>query len=401
MPKKKKNEVAVGLTVLAVLVMTIYIVVTLADWSSLFTTQQELTVRLPYKTGLKGLGQGSPVHLGGVKIGCISDAGIFESEAKAEGRNDVFVFFTMKLPQQYQLRTDCLLAPQSNVLGGQVVLSIDDLGQDGELIRDGQVTDLKLASTLMNALKSEFDPNDPESLLGRVKSEFTKENENSVIAHLKNAVSKLDKSMSAISELLPQNLQKLDATLEAAHAAIEQMKTVVNDERIDKIMHNLTETSSNLKLATSKLDNTISVVSDLFQQELKKIDATLETAHAAIKHMKTVVKDERIDKIMHNLTETSSNLKLATQEIRRAPWKLLYKPGKKEFRIQALVDSAGTFASGAETLDSTSLRLRRLMDEMNVSQDVDKERIDAMLIELEDSFNQFQKAEKKFWEELE
>ena len=105
--------------------------------------------------------------------------------------------------------------------------------------------------------------------------------------------------------------------------------------------------------------------------------------------------------MMQNLTETSSNLKLATQEIRRAPWKLLYKPGEKEFRIQALVDSAATFASGAETLDSTSLRLRRLMDEMNESQEVDKERIDAMLIELENSFKQFQKAEMMFWQELE
>jgi len=401
MPKKKQNEVAVGLTVLVVLVLTVYIVVTLADWSSLFTTQQEITVRLPYKTGLKGLAQGSPIHLGGVKIGSISDAGILAPDTKGDERSEVFVFFTMQLPEHYQLRTDCLLAPQSNVLGGQVVLSIEDLGQDGEPIRDGQVTDLSLVSTLMNALTSEFDPNDPESLLGRIKSEFTKENKDSVITHLKSAISKLDTSMSAIAELLPQNLQKLDATLETAHAAIEQIKTVVKDERINKIMQNLTETSSNLKLATSKLDNTSSVVSDLFQQKLKKIDATLETAHAAIKRMKTVVKDERIDKMMQNLTETSSNLKLATQEIRRAPWKLLYKPGEKEFRIQALVDSAATFASGAETLDSTSLRLRRLMDEMNESQEVDKERIDAMLIELENSFKQFQKAEMMFWQELE
>lgn len=401
MPKKKKNEVAVGLTVLVALILTVYIVVTLADWSSLFAAQQEITVKLPYKTGLMGLDEGSPIYLGGVKIGSVSDAGILEPDVKADGRSDVFVFFTMKLPQQYQLRNDCLLAPQSNVLGGQVMLSIEDLGQDGDILRDGQVADLKLASTLMNALKSEFDPNDPESLLGRVKLEFTQENEESIIAHFKSAVAKLDKSMSSLSERLPQNLEKLDETLEAARGALTQMKTVVKDERIDKIMHNLTETSSNLKQATSKLDNSISVISDLFQEELKKIDATLETAHAAIKHMKTVVKDERIDKIMRNLTETSSNLKLATQEIRRAPWKLLYKPNEKEFRIQALVDSAGTFASGAETLDSTTLRLRRLMDEMNTSQDVDRGRIDAMLIELQESFDQFQKAEKKFWEELE
>ena len=90
MSKKKHNELAVGLTVCVTLILTIYIVVTLADWSALVTTQKEITVKLPYKTGLKGLGKGSPIQLGGVKIGSISNAGIFASEAMAEDSNEVF-----------------------------------------------------------------------------------------------------------------------------------------------------------------------------------------------------------------------------------------------------------------------------------------------------------------------
>ena len=67
---------------------------------------------------------------------------------------------------------------------------------------------------------------------------------------------------------------------------------------------------------------------------------------------------------------------------------------------ECVIDSAGTFASGAETLDNTSLRMQRLMEDMSVSQALDAERINAMLAELEESFNQFKKAEEKFWEEL-
>ena len=204
-----------------------------------------------------------------------------------------------------------------------------------------------------------------------------------------------------MSTMLPQNLEKMDATLGTAQAAIEQVKAVMEDERIGKIVGNLSDTSANLKQASAKLNDTVTVVSDLFQQKLQKIDATLETARAAIQRIRTLVQDERIDKMMQNLAETSSNLKLATQEIRRAPWKLLYKPSKKEFRVQALIDSAGAFASGAETLDNTSLRMQRLMEDMAVSQEMDPERINAMLVELEESFNQFKKAEAKFWEELE
>jgi len=53
MAKKNRNEVTVGITTLVVLLLTIYIVVMLADWSSMFTKHQEITVSLPYKVGSK------------------------------------------------------------------------------------------------------------------------------------------------------------------------------------------------------------------------------------------------------------------------------------------------------------------------------------------------------------
>jgi ABC-type transporter Mla subunit MlaD len=73
MARKTRNEVAVGITVLIVLVLAIYIVVMLADWSGLSVPQQKVTVRVHYKVGLKGLQVGSPIHLGGVKIGHITN----------------------------------------------------------------------------------------------------------------------------------------------------------------------------------------------------------------------------------------------------------------------------------------------------------------------------------------
>ncbi|MHC4458921.1 MAG: hypothetical protein ACYS0I_17910, partial [Planctomycetota bacterium] len=96
----------------------------------------------------------------------------------------------------------------------------------------------------------------------------------------------------------------------------------------------------------------------------------------------------------------SVNFKLTSQEVRRAPWKLLYKPSQKEFKIQSLVDSAGAFAAGAERLDSTALRLQKLMATMDDKELIDKNQIKSMVSELEASFEQFQIAEQNFWEEL-
>ena len=110
--------------------------------------------------------------------------------------------------------------------------------------------------------------------------------------------------------------------------------------------------------------------------------------------------DERIERIKNNIAEVSVNLKLTSREVRRAPWKLLYKPKRKEFRIQALVDSAGAFAAGAERLDSTALRLQKLLAATDDKQLIDRDKIKSMVSQLEASFEQFQKAEQKFWEEL-
>jgi hypothetical protein len=315
MAKKTRNEISIGITFSIVLILTIYLVVMLADWSSLFTPKQQVTVRIPYKVGLKGLTKGSVVNLGGVKVGTITKTAVKKTNLNPTDNNDVYAFFTMKIPQQYQLRTDCILLPQSSVLGGQVVLSIEDLGQQGEIINNGQTVDLLLADSVMDALKREFNPDDPESFFAR-----------------------LTKDIFGITERIKETTVKVNSALETTQSAIEEIKELVEDERIESIIS--------------------------------------------------------------NISEVSINLKLTTQEVRRAPWKVLYKPKQKEYKIQALLDSAGAFAAGAERLDNTAMRLNKLVTASDGNSQLDIDKIKSMVSELETCFEQFQKAEKKFWDEL-
>jgi uncharacterized protein YoxC len=314
MAKKDSNEVAVGITTLVVLALTIYIVLTLADWSGSFTPQQEITVRLPYKVGLKGLTQGSIIRLGGVKVGYITSTQIKKTDPITTDPNNVYVFFTMKLPQQYCLRSDCVLLPRSNILGSKAELFIEDLGGEGEIITNHQTVDISLADDVMGAIKREFDPGNPDSFFARV----------------------IKKDIPAITEQI--------------------------------------------------------------QETIQRANSALDTAKLAMKNMKELSDDKRIDRIISNITELSVSLKLASQEVRRAPWRLLHKPTEKESRIQAIVDSAGAFAAGAERLDIAASRLQNLA--ADPEEKLDQDRIERMVLELDASFQQFQKAEQKFWEEL-
>jgi len=73
MAKNAKNEITVGLTLLVVMGLTIHIVIALADFSDWFVARKHITVKQPYQTDLQGLIAGSPIYLGGAKVGLITN----------------------------------------------------------------------------------------------------------------------------------------------------------------------------------------------------------------------------------------------------------------------------------------------------------------------------------------
>jgi len=436
MAKKIRNEVAVGLTVLIVLILSFYIVVVLADWPGAYEPKQEITVQLPYQTGLRGLTDGSPIFIGGAKVGHITKTGIDYHP----DQNDALVFFTMKLPRKYLLRHDCVLVPESNVLGGQTMLIIKDLGREGKPLLDGTTVDLPLGASLTDALKHEFDPENPDSLLARLKFEVDRDNEKSIIAALAQTAhnlhqisAKIDRQITldddkqtlmaklhAVMDTLRQITERIDVQLDTENnrAVVARLSTALDklDTSLAQIKDliatgkpDLTGLLASLHKTAQKLETDLPAITTQIKTTLDKVDSSLDTAQTTLQHFKdfsagardtVVVNRDRIDLFLANLTEISSNLKLASQDIRRAPWKLLYKPKKDELKIQGLIDAAGAFAAGAERLDSASLRLRSSLTAAGDKMTFDREALKRIVAEIETSFNQFKQAEKTFWNEL-
>ena len=403
MAKKTRNEVAVGITVLIVIALTTYIVVVLADWSSLSVPQQEITVNIHYKVGLKGLQVGSPVHLGGVKIGNVTQTGISPPNSNAGDPNDLYVFFTMQIPRQYRLRTDCVLTPQSNLLGGQSLLAIEDLGSQGDIVTDGQTIELTFADDMLALIRREFNATDPCSLMARVKGEIP-----ALSQALRRALTTLDSVFDdakvALHEFSPEDPNTLMArTKEDIPAVMGKLKSTLTnaDSTFQSAKAALSEfdpNDPNSLLARAK-DDLLAITGQL-RKSVAKADSALDDAQTTLRNLKEVAADERINRIIANVTEVSANFKLTSQNIRRAPWKLFYRPKKDESDMQALLDSTAAFVAGAERLDSAALRLQNLAGKTGDRLPIDASRIEAMLSELQTSFEQFQKAEQKFWQSL-
>ncbi|MCG8702205.1 MAG: thiamine pyrophosphate-dependent enzyme [Bacteroidales bacterium] len=431
----KKNEIIVGITVFAVLILTVYIIVLLADISKLTNEFQRVTFQVPYTNGLQGLSQGSPIHLGGFEVGQIVDTGISSEEG-----GEIFVSFTMELPVQYKLYENCVLFPEQNILGAKAILSIRELGDGGRELADGDIAKIDLVDGTLEQIKKEFDPTNPGSVLYVIKKEIDREDKDSllgslvasadnirevtdslkyevkadeqeggtVLARFKHVAKNLDDITELIKAQLDQEnsqavLARIISSLAKLDDSLASLKGLVTENKDD-----IGEVVQSLKNSAKVIETELPSIVNKIDQVMEKADNGLETAKAALVELKETATGinemitanrDRIDLLINNITETSSNLKLVSREVRRAPWRLLYKPNQKELEIQSTVDTAAAFASGAERLDSAAISLKRVVSEMGDK--ISPDRLNDVLSELEMSFSQFQKAEEKLWQEME
>jgi ABC-type transporter Mla subunit MlaD len=108
---------------------------------------------------------------------------------------------------------------------------------------------------------------------------------------------------------------------------------------------------------------------------------------------------DNIDEAMDNLAAVSINLKAASEEIRRNPWRLLYNPDRKELRSQNLYAAVRSFSDGAAQLDQAIAKLHALKEVQSDTPEYAKARQD-ILKSLTETFDKFHKAEDGLWKEL-
>ena len=435
MAKSKKNEIVVGITVFSVLALAVYVIVLLADMSKLTNEYQQITVQVPYTTGLQGLGEGSQIQLGGFKIGQIVDTDI-----STDDTGEIYVSFIMELPVQYKLYDDCILLPEQNILGAKAILSIKKLGGHGRELADGDTSIINLEDGVLEKIKKEFDVTNPDGILSTLKLELDRDNADSLMGSLVVSAANIREVTGSIKHEMEDSEQLDDTFLAKLMHVAENLEAVTDTIRIQldkgngdailaKILSSLSkfddsmsglkgivnDNKDNIDQAVLSLKNSAKLIEtelpsivEKLDQVMDKANSGLNTAKEALSELKSAttgankiitVNHDRIDLMINNITEVSSNLKLVSQEVRRAPWRLLYKPNQKEMEIQSTVDTAAAFASGAERLDSAAIALKKAVSEMGDG--LAPEKINKVLSELEMSFNQFHKAEEKLWEDLE
>lgn len=385
--KKDRNELKAGIFIVLAFLLALAVIVRIRD--ARLGAVQTRTVAFKLTDDLGGLRIGDEVRLGGYKIGMVEDI----QPAGLETPNPRMLV-RVSLPAEYTLHPNAIVGVQSG-LTGAVNLNIQSVGS-GPGLKTGEYLAGK--------------PDPKTALFASLGS---------VAPHLQNAITQIDQ------QTLPKVNQAVDNARNLLHHADEKVDPVV--DRYNKVADNASSamgqvngllgdtkpdirgTIKNLNVATTTLKEKLPGLIDQVTAAVTKVDKSLTTAQSALldvqqtaanaKDMSATLRSvivgnrSKFDGMIASIKFTSDNLKAASIELRRSPWRLLYKPTPAEAGNMNLYDSARAFADGANSLSDAAGALRDAMHDPHA----DRAQIQKLLEGLDQSFNHFHQVENKLW----
>jgi hypothetical protein len=158
------------------------------------------------------------------------------------------------------------------------------------------------------------------------------------------------------------------------------------------------------------MDNAAAVTARIRTETVDKLTAMLDKANTSLDDVKSataslstlvVTQKPVLERMIANMRLTSDQLKLTAIEVRRSPWRLLYKPEQQELETDNLYDASRSFALAATTLESTAESLSALMNKYGEKIDTADPDLKLILSNLHETFEKFSTAETDFWKSLE
>ncbi len=371
MASENRSAIRAGTFIVIGVILIISITVAIKGFGQIFMPNQHREVVFLLTDNVGGLNVGDDVRLGGYKVGVVNDIDVIGLDTAEKEQPRIVVKFA--IPKRYVLRKDPHIGIEGT-LTGTSWLNIDSLGGGEALASDAPLTGTPSA---MGAIFA--------SLSG-VATEFKT-----------TTIPKLNNTLDTFKQ-----------TATSATGAMESVKDLFGGESKTDFKGTL----ANLNASTGKLKEKLPAILDKVDGALVKLDGTIDSTKATIDDIrvsaanakditasaKAVISGNKgkLDNMIASLKATGDNLKNATAELRRSPWRLIYKPAPGDEQNLQLYDSARQFADGANKLNDAALALRDAMQNPNL----DKAEMQKLVEKLDESFGNFNDVEQKLWKSV-
>lgn len=205
-------------------------------------------------------------------------------------------------------------------------------------------------------------------------------------------------NVESATDRFPAISESIEARVTEARAVLATTQDILDENR-----PTVKATIDNAQQATERFN---ALVESLRTDTKPAIDAMLTDARSAMESARKTV--ERADALLAesspSLRRTVANARLASdqlkftlEEVRRSPWRLLYRPDTRELEFELLYDSARIYASAVSDLRDASAALEEATSSANASgSTLSGRRAEELNAELQRAFESYRAAERAF-----
>ena len=390
---KDKNAFKAGLFILGALVAAGAVVWLVTGGP--FSGGASRTVAFALDEDIAGLTGGSEVRVGGKPVGSVGSIGFDDDYER--------VLVAISLPGDVPLRRGAVARVQSS-LTGQVWLNFTELGTGEPLgeddLIDGEAGTLSDVIRTVNAIAPDLEE------LARLARRETLPRANDLLGKADGAVENLTAAsddLAGLAETLNGVFgaesggdEELRATLAGLRRAADRLPGVLDE--VDRLAAGAAEAVEAVRLDVADAADRLASVLEKADVAAGDVVAAAEGTRETVASARGIITANRgeVEAIVDRLGTAARTLELATSEIRRSPWRLLYRPGGDQRANLDLYDAARRFAEGANAVQDAAVALE------GATQDpaADRDDVDRLLAELRESVAGYERAERALFERI-
>lgn len=397
--QKERNALKAGLFIVVSTVLVVVVIIAIKGAGQFTEGRSTRVVSFKLTDDIGGLRAGDDVRVGGWKVGSIDSI-----KAGGLDGDDPRILVTFTLPSRFKIRENARIGIQTT-LTGAAALNVENLGSGSEISPGQQIAGRPDPKSALFASLGEVGPDLAETMKQarlaatdiRAK---TVPKANAALDSFKGTGDSAAALVGDVKGKLPPIVDRYNDVTDKTAAMMQSITDMIGPATTDwkGLMANLNQASGsiNQKLPAmlEKLDTTLASA----QAALEDVKKTVANTTELTASLKQVVgrNESKLEGIITGLKTTGDNLEAASAEIRRSPWRLLYKPAPNEVANLNVYDSARQFAEGATDLNDAASALRDALKTGGAK----PEEIQAMIDRLDKTFNNFNDVEKKLWSEV-
>lgn len=448
MKKTRQQDFLLGLT--AIIIAAGFVATVLFLTPTLGEPTRDITVRFRHKDGMAPLKPGSPVVLAGaLQVGKVTSVDLRDLPVETpqhEPTSELHIIVTAAIRRDLTLFENCQITTDQPAVGGGGSLVILDVGSPPRILLDSRIVaglpPQSFAATisilsrrllqpdgLVDHLEQALDPLAEGSIVNRLTRSLTDVNEITrelraqfspgEDAAILGRIHAILADLNALTAALRQEAAAGNAAglIAKVHTLLDRLAAAINDAgaMVTEIRPAVRNSLASIENTTRTLDEQL-VAAAARELDRNNPDALLGKLHAGMDRLNRSLADvqtitdagrktitlnrPQLDKALTNLGDMSEQLRLTAQELRLAPWRLLYRPSPRESDELSVFEAARTFAEAATYLDDAAGRLETAAQAAPPGSAIVDEDVREIQQSLKAAFERFEKAEQFLYEKM-